>query len=82
MLDEQRASTEPPKDASAVQVDGRLTYTLTEAASRLGISRALALRGRTARRASCSAASAAGCSSPSGAASPAWQDGPPGSQSA
>jgi excisionase family DNA binding protein len=42
MLDEQRASTEPPKDASAVQDDGRLTYTLTEAACRLGISRALA----------------------------------------
>ena len=42
MLDEQRASTEPPKDASAVPDDGRLTYTLTEAAGRLGISRALA----------------------------------------
>jgi excisionase family DNA binding protein len=42
MLDEQRASTEPPKDASAPQDAGRLTYTLTEAASRLGISRALA----------------------------------------
>ncbi len=53
MLDEQRASTEPSQDASAVQDDGRLTYTLTEAASRLGISRALRLRGRAARRASC-----------------------------
>lgn len=42
MLDEQRASTEPSQDASGVQDDGRLTYTLTEAASRLGISRALA----------------------------------------
>jgi excisionase family DNA binding protein len=42
MLDEQRASTEPSQDASVVQDDGRLTYTLTEAASRLGISRALA----------------------------------------
>jgi len=42
MLDEHRASTEPPKGASVVQDDGRLTYTLTEAASRLGISRALA----------------------------------------
>jgi excisionase family DNA binding protein len=42
MLDEQRASTEPSKDASAPQDAGRLTYTLTEAASRLGISRALA----------------------------------------
>ena len=42
MLDEQRASTEPSQDASMVQDDGRLTYTLTEAASRLGISRALA----------------------------------------
>jgi excisionase family DNA binding protein len=42
MLDEQRASTEPSKDASAAQDDSRLTYTLTEAASRLGISRALA----------------------------------------
>jgi excisionase family DNA binding protein len=42
MLDEQRASTEPSKKAGAVQDDGRLTYTLTEAASRLGISRALA----------------------------------------
>jgi excisionase family DNA binding protein len=42
MLDEQRASTEPSKTASAAQDDGRLTYTLTEAAFRLGISRALA----------------------------------------
>ena len=42
MLDEQRASIEPSQDASEVQDDGRLTYTLTEAASRLGISRALA----------------------------------------
>ena len=42
MLDEQRASTELSKDASAPQDAGRLTYTLTEAASRLGISRALA----------------------------------------
>jgi excisionase family DNA binding protein len=42
MLDEQRASTEPSKDAGAAQDAGRLTYTLTEAASRLGISRALA----------------------------------------
>ena len=42
MLDEQRASTEPSQDASMVQDDGRLTYTLTEAACRLGISRALA----------------------------------------
>jgi excisionase family DNA binding protein len=43
MLDEQRASTVPPENASAVQDDdGRLTYTLTEAATRLGISRALA----------------------------------------
>ena len=42
MLDEQRASTELSQDASVVQDDGRLTYTLTEAASRLGISRALA----------------------------------------
>jgi excisionase family DNA binding protein len=42
MLDEQRASTEPSQYASGVQDDGRLTYTLTEAASRLGISRALA----------------------------------------
>ena len=43
MLDEQRASTVPRENASAVQDDdGRLTYTLTEAATRLGISRALA----------------------------------------
>ena len=42
MLDEQRASTELSQDASGVQDDGRLTHTLTEAASRLGISRALA----------------------------------------
>ena len=43
MLDEQRASTVPSENASAVQDDdSRLTYTLTEAASRLGISRALA----------------------------------------
>jgi excisionase family DNA binding protein len=42
MLDEQRASTELSKDASAPQDAARLTYTLTEAASRLGISRALA----------------------------------------
>jgi excisionase family DNA binding protein len=42
MLDEQRASIEPSQAASVVQDDGRLTYTLTEAASRLGISRALA----------------------------------------
>jgi excisionase family DNA binding protein len=42
MLDEQRASTVPSENASAVQDDDRLTYTLTEAASRLGISRALA----------------------------------------
>ena len=42
MLDEQRASTQPSRDASAPQGAGRLTYTLTEAASRLGISRALA----------------------------------------
>ena len=42
MLDEQRASAEPSKDARAAQDDGRLTYTLTEAAFRLGISRALA----------------------------------------
>jgi excisionase family DNA binding protein len=43
MLDEQRASTVPSENASAVQDDdGRLTYTLTEAACRLGISRALA----------------------------------------
>jgi excisionase family DNA binding protein len=42
MLDEQRASTELSQDAGGVQDDGRLTYTLTEAASRLGISRALA----------------------------------------
>jgi excisionase family DNA binding protein len=42
MLDEQRASTEPSKKASVAQDDGRLTYTLTEAASQLGISRALA----------------------------------------
>ena len=42
MLDEQRASTEPSEDASAVKDDDRLTYTLTEAAARLGISRALA----------------------------------------
>jgi excisionase family DNA binding protein len=42
MLDEQRASTAPPENAGAVPDDGRLTYTLTEAAGRLGISRALA----------------------------------------
>jgi excisionase family DNA binding protein len=43
MLDEQGASTVPSEDASAVQNDdGRLTYTLSEAAGRLGISRALA----------------------------------------
>jgi excisionase family DNA binding protein len=42
MLGEQRASTEPSEGASATQDDDRLTYTLTEAASRLGISRALA----------------------------------------
>ena len=42
MLDERRASTEPSEDTSAVKDDDRLTYTLTEAASRLGISRALA----------------------------------------
>ena len=42
MLDEQRASSEPSEDANAIQDDGRLTYTLTEAAFRLGISRALA----------------------------------------
>jgi len=42
MLDEQRASTVPPENASAVRDDGRLTSTLTEAAGRLGISRALA----------------------------------------
>jgi len=42
MLDEQRASSQPSEDASAVRADGRLTYTLSEAASRLGISRALA----------------------------------------
>ena len=42
MLDEQRASTVPPENANAGPDDGRLTYTLTEAAGRLGISRALA----------------------------------------
>ena len=42
MLDEQRASTVPPENASTVTDDGRLTYTLTKAAGRLGISRALA----------------------------------------
>jgi excisionase family DNA binding protein len=42
MLDEQRASTVPPENASTVPDDSRLTYTLTEAAGRLGISRALA----------------------------------------
>jgi excisionase family DNA binding protein len=42
MLEEQRASSQPSEDASAVRDDGRLTYTLSEAASRLGISRALA----------------------------------------
>jgi excisionase family DNA binding protein len=42
MLDEKRASTVPSESASDVQDDARLTYTLTEAASRLGISRALA----------------------------------------
>jgi excisionase family DNA binding protein len=42
MLDEQRASTVPPENASAVPDDSCLTYTLTEAAGRLGISRALA----------------------------------------
>jgi excisionase family DNA binding protein len=42
MLDEQRASTVPPENASTVPDDGRLTYTLTEATGRLGISRALA----------------------------------------
>jgi excisionase family DNA binding protein len=42
MLDEERASTRPSEDASAVRDDARLTYTLTEAASRLGISRTLA----------------------------------------
>ena len=43
MLDEQRASTVLSENASAVQDDdSRLTYTLTEAACRLGISRALA----------------------------------------
>jgi excisionase family DNA binding protein len=42
MLDEQKASTIPSDNASAVHDDGRLTYTLTEAAGRLGISRALA----------------------------------------
>jgi len=42
MLDENRASTVPSESASDIQDDARLTYTLTEAASRLGISRALA----------------------------------------
>jgi excisionase family DNA binding protein len=42
MLDEERASTHPSEGASAVRDDARLTYTLTEAASRLGISRTLA----------------------------------------
>ena len=42
MLDEQRASTVPPENANAGPDDGRLTYRLTEAAGRLGISRALA----------------------------------------
>jgi excisionase family DNA binding protein len=42
MLDEERASTHPSEDASAVRDDARLTYTLTEAACRLGISRTLA----------------------------------------
>jgi excisionase family DNA binding protein len=42
MLDEERASTYPSEDASAARDDARLTYTLTEAASRLGISRTLA----------------------------------------
>ena len=42
MLDDERASTHPSEDASAVRDDTRLTYTLTEAAGRLGISRALA----------------------------------------
>jgi excisionase family DNA binding protein len=42
MLDELRASVVPPEQVRVHNDDGRLTYTLTEAACRLGISRALA----------------------------------------
>ena len=62
MLDEQRAGADPSKDASAAQDDGRLTYTLTEAASRLGISRRWPTRLPSEASFLC-VASAAGCSS-------------------
>jgi excisionase family DNA binding protein len=42
MLDEQNASTAAPREEPVSLDDNRLTYTLAEAASRLGISASLA----------------------------------------